>query len=91
MPLNARSLGLGAAVTAAIIYTVCSLFVALFPSGTSTAFSYVFHLDFTAIARPITWGSYCVGVVSIAIAIGVMIALAAAFYNRFTGDSTVHP
>ena len=90
MQLNASSLGLGAAVTAAIVYTVCSLFVALFPAATSAAFSYVLHIDLTTMARPITWGSYCVGVVSITIAIGVMIALAAAFYNRFTGDSTAH-
>lgn len=88
MPLNTKSVGLGAAATAAIVYSICSLVVALFPGAVPAAFSYVLHLDFTTMTRPISWGSYCVGVVSISVVIGLIVALAAAFYNQFSGKPT---
>lgn len=88
MPLNTKSFGLSAATTAAIVYSVCSLFVALAPSATAAIFSYVLHVDLTAMARPISWGSYWFGVVAISVAIGLVFALAAWFYNRLSGQST---
>jgi hypothetical protein len=88
MLLNTKSFGLSAAATAAIVYSICSLFVALVPTGTAAAFSYVLHIDLTAMARPISWGSYAVGVVAISVAIGLVFALAAGFYNRLSGQST---
>lgn len=82
MRLSARSLGLAGAATAAIVFSICSLFVALIPRGTSQAFSYVLHLDLTGLARAITWGSYCVGVVTISAGVGLMMALVARLYNQ---------
>jgi len=94
MPVSARSLSISgvsvsAGGTAAITYSICSLVVALFPRATSVAISYVLHLDLTAMARPISWRSYCVGVVAISVAMGLMFALAAVFYNRLIGEATV--
>lgn len=83
MRLNATSLGLAGAATAAIVFSICSLFVALVPRGTSQVFSYVLHLDLTGLARAITWGSYCAGVVTISVGVGLMLWLVARLYNQF--------
>ena len=86
MSLDSKSLGLGAAIVAAIVYSICALFVAVFPTATTAALSYVLHLDFATMARPLSWASYCVGVVSLSVFVGLVVASAAAFYNRFSGS-----
>jgi hypothetical protein len=88
MPIDTKSFGLSAAAAAAIVYSICSTFVALAPNGTTALLSYVFHLELTSMARPISWASYGVGVVTLSALIGLVFSLAAAFYNRLTRRST---
>lgn len=88
MSLDSKSLGLAAAVAAAIVYSACALLVALFPAATSAAFSYVLHLDLTTMARPVSWASYCIGALTLSVIAGLVVALAAVFYNRFSGSKS---
>ena len=83
MSLDTKSFGLSAAATTAIVYSICALVVSLSPGGAASVLSYVLHLDLSTMARPLSWGSYFVGVIAFSITVGLVFSLAAGFYNRF--------
>lgn len=83
MRLNTTALAVAAGVTTAIVYAACSLLVAVAPGSTTAAIGYVFHLDLTGVARPLTWGSFATGLVSVSLAVALVVALLGTLYNRF--------
>ena len=83
MRINARTLGFSTALVAAAAFTTCSLIVAIAPGALSAFVSYALHIDITGIARPITFASYLVGVLFVAVLSGVFVAAVAAAYNGF--------
>jgi hypothetical protein len=82
MKLNAPAMALAAAVVAAAFFAVCVFFVAVAQVETARFIGYVFHLDLTGISRSPTWLSFLVGVVSLAIYVGLFGGILAAVYNR---------
>lgn len=91
MRLNTAALALAAAVTTAIVYAVCLLLVAVAPGSTTAAFGYVFHLDVSGLVRPLTWGSFATGLVSVSLAVALVVALLGALYNRFAAGTLGTP
>lgn len=83
MRLNAAALALAAGITTALIYAVCAVIVAIAPGSTTAVISYLLHLDLTALARPLTWGSFATGIVCVSLAVAFAVALLGALYNRF--------
>ena len=81
MRLNTRALALAAAAVTAVTFAICAFFVAVAPGTTSAFFSYVLHLDLTALARPLTWGSFCVGLLALTIVAGAVAGLLGWLYN----------
>ena len=83
MRLNTAALALAAGITTAVVYAVCSLVVAVAPGSATAVISYLLHLDLTAMARPLTWGSFATGIVCVSLAVALVVALLGALYNRF--------
>ena len=83
MSLDSRAFGLAAGAMAAVMFTICALVVAVFPGAAVGFFGYILHLDLTGLARPVTTGNFVGGLLSWAIGVGIVFAVAAGFYNRF--------
>ncbi|MBI4500047.1 MAG: hypothetical protein HY700_02695 [Gemmatimonadetes bacterium] len=82
MKLDAKALGIGAGITAAIVAAVCRLAAAIAPGATAAFFGYLLHLDLSAIARTPTWGSFFAGVIVWGVGTGLVFALGGWLYNR---------
>ena len=83
MRLDTRLLTFAIALAAAAAFTICSIIVAIAPGALSAFVSYALHIDITGIARPITFASFLVGVLFVAIVSGVFVAIVAGMYNGF--------
>lgn len=98
MSINVRAAGISGAITAAVLWAICSAAVALGIRGSATT---LFHLRMPVTAGgsmpggsmmpgnsmmtfSVTWGSFAAGLVAWAIIFGVTCALFAAVYNRRT-------
>ena len=86
MRINATLLGLATAVSAGISYVLCALAVAVAPAATSRAFGFVMHMDLSSIARPLTWGSFIIGLVAFSAVIGLLVWFAAIVYAALAGE-----
>lgn len=80
--LNTRSLFISTTILVGILYTVCALFVAIIPQATMAFFGYISHLDLLAIAQPLTWGAFFIGLIFFALGTGVSAAFVGYYYNR---------
>ena len=81
MRLDTRALAAAAAAAGAIGFTICALFVAIASGATSAFVSYVLHIDLTSLARPLTWGSFVAGLLTIAVGLAIVAALVGSIYN----------
>ena len=81
MRFDTRALGIAAASVTAAAYTICALFVAIYPGATSAFFGYLFHVDLSNIARPLTWLSYFAGVIGLSLFVGFVVGLVGWLYN----------
>ena len=81
MTLDTKALALAGGVTTALAFTLCAVAVALAPGATTAFFSYVLHLDLSDLARPLTWGSYCVGVFTIGLGTAALLGFFGWFHN----------
>ena len=91
MRLDPRSFGIAAGLTAGALFLVCALFVALAPDATTAFFGTLIHADLSAITRPLTLGSFLIGVCVWTVGTGLTFGLAASLYNRFIGGPRVLP
>lgn len=81
MTLDAKALGVAAAIVAAATYVICGLSVALSPAFTQAAFSYVLHADLTGLSRPISLASFVFGLLVFSALIGLCVYFTARLYN----------
>ena len=87
MKLNAGAFGAAAGITAAALFTLCAAFVAVAPGTATAVISYVVHLDLTGLARPLTFGSFCVGFVFWGAGTALVFAAAGGIYNALSRRS----
>jgi uncharacterized BrkB/YihY/UPF0761 family membrane protein len=82
MKLDMRAFALAVGGVTAVVYVICAFFVAVSPGATAAFFSYLFHADLTGIVRPISWGSFVLGLVGTTLGMALMAAGVAWLYNR---------
>lgn len=83
MRIDSRILGLATALGVAGAFTICTLVVAMIPSGATAFLSYALHIDITGLARPVTWGGFLAGLLLTTAYFGVLVAAIAGIYNRW--------
>ena len=91
MKLNTRAFALAAGLTAAALFVVCALFVAIAPSAATALFSNVLHLDLTGLARPLTLGSFVGGLIFWGLGTTLVFGVAAVLYNWLSGGEAARP
>lgn len=81
MRLDSKYFGLSAGIVAAVTFVLCALLVAVAPSGTQAAISYVLHVDLTGLSRTLTVTSFFVGLLIFSLFVGFCAYGTAALYN----------
>ena len=82
MVLNARSLGLAAAVVAAIGFGLCGILFSIAPAPMASFVSWVLHIDITAMRRSMSAPQLVIGLVLVGAYVGLVVGLTAGLYNR---------
>jgi hypothetical protein len=82
MRLNARSLGLAAAIVAAIGFGVCGTLFSIAPGPMASFVSWVLHIDITGMRRSMSALQLVVGLVLVGAYVGLVVGLTAGLYNR---------
>jgi hypothetical protein len=91
MRLETRPFGIAAGATAAALFTLCSLAVAIAPAGTTAFFSYLVHMDLSSLPRTLTVGGFAGGLIAWTLGTGLAFTFAAAIYNRLVAPASKAP
>lgn len=81
MEIKASAFGLAVGIVVAAAFTICAFFVAVAPEATAAVIGYLLHINLAGLTRSISWASYFVGVLAVAIWTGLWVAAAAQIYN----------
>ncbi len=87
MKLNIRAFAFAQTVAAAILYAVCSFFVAFLPEAAARLGGYAFHADLSGIMRPLSASSFVVGLLLVSIGWGLLALIMASVYNGLTKNA----
>jgi hypothetical protein len=82
MKIDIRVLALSEALVGAALFVFCAAFIALAPDATANATKYLFHMDLSNIARPVSWGGFLSGLVVFTLFMGIVGLVWGWFYNR---------
>jgi hypothetical protein len=91
MKLDARAFGLAAGTTAAALFILCALAVAIAPGATTAFAGYLIHTDLSGLSRSLTLGNFVGGLVCWAFGTALTFWLVAAIYNRLLGVRSTAP
>jgi hypothetical protein len=89
MRLDTRAFAIAAGTTAAILFVLCAVAVAIAPGLTTAFFGYIVHLDMSGMRRELTLGSFIVGLIAWSLGTALVFAIAAMIYNRLIGSAAV--
>jgi len=91
MRLDARAFGVAAGATAAVLFILCALAVAIAPGQTTAFAGYLIHMDLSGMSRSLTFGSFVGGLICWAVGSTLTFWLVAAIYNRLIGLRSATP
>ncbi len=84
MKLNTQAIGLAVAAGAAIVWAICSAFIALAPRPTMVLTGAMFHIaGARSVTSSLTWAGFVIGLCAWAVTAGLFAALCAWLYNRW--------
>lgn len=63
MRLDPRAFGAAAGLVAAVLFIICAWAVAIAPEATTSAASYLIHMDLSEMSRTLTFGNFVGGLV----------------------------
>jgi len=82
MKLEAARVGLAVGFGSAILWTICSLLVAVMPGPSLALTRSLFHVASGGPVWGVTWAGYLVGLCVWSVGSGLFAWLCASFYNR---------
>ena len=86
MKLDIKAVAIAEGLVVAAVFVICAFVVAVVPEQTAAATRYLFHIDMSGIARPISWRGFFSGLIVSSVAMGLAGALWASIYNRFAHE-----
>ncbi len=81
MKIDAMKLAIAAAMTTAVVWTVCSALVAFLPGSMMGLSGHMVHADLAATSWALTWTGYIAGLVIWSLSAAATGWLIATFYN----------
>jgi hypothetical protein len=91
MRLNARAFAIAAGATAAVLFILCALAVAIAPGATTAFAGYLIHADLSGLSRSLTFGNVVGGLILWALGTALAFWLVAVIYNRLMGVESPTP
>lgn len=85
MRLDTRAFAIAAGLTAAVLFTICALAVAIAPGPTTAFFGFLVHADLSTLQRTLTFASFIGGLIGWTLGTALTFGLAARIYNRLVG------
>ena len=85
MRLELRAFAFAGGLTAAVLFTVCAVAVAVAPEATTAFAGSLIHADLSGIMRTLTWGNFVLGLVVWTGGTALVFGSIAAAYNRAVG------
>jgi hypothetical protein len=82
MRIDPRAYAFAAGITAAVLFTLCSLAVAIAPASATAFLGYLVHTDFSSLQRTLTVGSFIGGLIGWTVGTVLTFGFAAVVYNR---------
>lgn len=82
MKLKISAFAGATAIITAVVFSLCSLLIAVAPEATYSASSFLFHTDLTSLAYPMNWGVFFGGLAAWVIGMAITSAALAWTYNR---------
>ena len=89
MKLNIKAYATAHAITAAILFAVCSFFVGFLPDQTLSFTRYAFHTDLSGVMRPLSIGGFIVGLLVTSLGWGLLSLIMASIYNCRIGTKSL--
>lgn len=83
--INSNKLIMASALSAGLLWVICSVLVALLPHYMLQMTAHMIHVDLVDISWTLTWSGFFVGLLGWLILAGITAALLAAIYNRLVG------
>lgn len=83
MKLDIKAVAIAEALVVAAVFVLCAFVIAVVPEQTAAATRYLFHIDLSSLARPVSWGGFISGLIVSSVAMGLAGAVWASLYNRF--------
>ena len=87
MRIDERVFGIAAGLTAAVLFTICAVAVAIAPGSTTSLAGFLVHMDLSGMTRSLTLTSFVGGLVIWTVGTGVAFGFAGWLYNRFSKGS----
>ena len=82
MAIQAKALGIAAAVVVGTAFALCALAIAIDSTATMNFFCWFFHMNLSSIAGHVTIGSFVGGVAVFSAYVGLIVGLTGIVYNR---------
>ena len=89
MRLDTRAFAIAAGMTAAMLFALCAVAVAIAPGLTTAFFGYLVHLDVSGMRRELTVASFIVGLIAWTLGTALTFGFAGMIYNRLVGPAAV--
>lgn len=83
MKLDIKAVAIAETLVVAAVFVLCAFVIAVVPEQTAAATRYLFHIDLSSLAGPISWGGFISGLLVSSVAMGLAGAVWASLYNRF--------
>lgn len=83
MKLDVRAIAISEGLVMAAVFVICAFVIAVAPEQTAAATQYLFHIDLSSLARPISWGGFFAGLVVFSVFMAAVAGLWGSIYNRF--------
>lgn len=80
-------IGFSTALIAGGTYALCALAVAISPAATQAFLSYMMHVDLTTLSRPLSVGSFLIGIVLFSALLGTLAYCTARVYGWLNSQS----
>lgn len=85
MRLDARAFALAAGFTAALLFVICALGVAIAPGATTAFAGMLIHADLSGIIRTLTFGTFVGGLICWTLGTTLAFWFMGVAYNRLAG------
>jgi len=82
MPIRPEALAFASGLSAALVSSICALFLVIAPSTATTLIGLAIHQDLSGLTPQVTWSSFLTGLLFWGLGVGLTVWFAGRLYSR---------